>query len=90
MAFHASLDMHFWLTRGMARRLGVNLTEAMHQGLLTRADFAQMVARCRTCSDSQGCLEFLAEHPESVSEPPEGCTNAQVLDELRQLVDETR
>lgn len=88
MAFHASLDMHFWLTRGMARRLGVNLTEAMHQGLLARSDFAAMVARCRDCPDTQACIDFLAEHPESIAAPPCGCVNAEVLKELKLLTGE--
>lgn len=85
MAFHASLDMNFWLTRGMARRMGVNLTDAMHNGMLARSDFAAMVARCRDCKDPQACLDFLAEHPESISEPPCGCVNAEVLKELKLL-----
>lgn len=85
MAFHASLDMHFWLTRGMARRLGVNLTEALQQGLITRADYADILARCRACGDTQACIDFLAEHPEGVAEPPDSCMDAQVLSELRNL-----
>ena len=85
MAFHASLDMHFWLTRGMARRLGVNLTEALQQGLITRDDYADILARCRACSDTQACLDFLAEHPDGATEPPDGCLDAEVLSELRSL-----
>jgi len=87
MAFHASLDMHFWLTRGMARRMGVNLTEALQQGLITREDYADIIARCRACSDTEACLEFLAEHRESIQQPPEGCMDAQVLSELRSLAE---
>ena len=43
------IDMHFYLTRAMARRHGVNLSEALNQGLLTRADFAAMVSHCADC-----------------------------------------
>jgi hypothetical protein len=85
MAFHASLDMHFWLTRGMARRLGVNLTEALQQGVITRGDYADLLARCRACADTQACIEFLAEHPDRAAAPPEGCLEADVLNELRKL-----
>uniref|UniRef100_UPI003561947E DUF6455 family protein n=1 Tax=Phaeovulum sp. TaxID=2934796 RepID=UPI003561947E len=43
-------DLHFWITRGMARRHGVNLNELIADGVISRGDLAEMVARCRNCS----------------------------------------
>ncbi|AOZ68585.1 hypothetical protein LPB142_04015 [Rhodobacter xanthinilyticus] len=83
MGFQGNVDLHFWITRGMARRLGVNLSEAMHEGLLSQADFAQMVNRCRNCDKSQGCLAYLAEEGRGAA--PDWCSNAAVLRELSAL-----
>ena len=85
MLYQKDIDVHFWLTRGLARRMGVNLTEAMRFGVLTRTDFAQMVSRCRECSAGvQACISFLAE-----ADPAQGlsdaCANKSILEDLRGL-----
>lgn len=84
MGVQGNIDLHFWITRGMARRMGVNLTQAMHDGCLTQADFAEMVARCRGCSGAAGCLAFLSE-PGAQGSAPDWCYNATVLRELSEL-----
>lgn len=76
-------DLHFWITRGMARRLGINLTEAMQQGRLSHADLAEMVALCRGCPGAQGCLSFLSDRPDRVGAAPDWCRISRVLAELR-------
>lgn len=85
MGVQGNIDLHFWITRGMVRRMGINLTEAMHDGLLTQADFAEMISRCRCCTGAKGCLAFLSEHPDAVAAAPDWCRNAAVLAELRAL-----
>ncbi|WP_415182401.1 DUF6455 family protein [Phaeovulum sp.] len=85
MGVQGNVDLHFWITRGMARQMGVNLTEAIYDGLLTQADLAEMVARCRTCSGTQGCLAFLSGSPGAVGAAPDWCLHAGVLSELRLL-----
>ncbi|TDQ58211.1 DUF6455 family protein [Phaeovulum veldkampii] len=85
MGIQGNIDLHFWMTRGMARRLGVNLTAAMQDGLLTQGDLAEMVLRCHNCSGAKGCLAFLAEYPDRAEAAPDWCSNAQVLRELSAL-----
>lgn len=86
MLFQRDIDVHFWLTRGLARRLGINITEAMRSGVLTRADFAAMVARCRDCEAGvQACIGYLSEAPSAPDTAPECCANRAVLETLRDL-----
>jgi Family of unknown function (DUF6455) len=70
----SDLDLHLYLTREMARRHGVNLSEAMHQGFLTRADFAAM-----------DCQDYQEDHQAATAAPP-WCANKAVLEGLRDLV----
>jgi hypothetical protein len=80
------LELHLYLTRGMARRHGVNLSEALHQGFLTRADFAAMIDRCQACPGSPAdCRDFQEDH-QSATAAPAWCANAPVLEGLRDLV----
>ena len=80
------IDMHFYLTRAMARRHGVNLSEALNQGLLTRADFAAMVNHCADCPGGPAdCLDFHQDH-DNAGHAPEWCANGPVLEGLRDLV----
>lgn len=86
MGMQENIDLNFWLTRALAKRLGVNLTEAMHHGFLTQQDFAGMITDCRRCAEHDGCLRFLAEMDGALEEPPAFCHNAQILRELAALV----
>ncbi len=80
------LDRHFFLTRAMARRHGVNLSEAMHQGILTRTDFAAMITRCRDCPGAPAdCHDFAEDHDQGTV-APDWCANKAVLEGLRGLV----
>jgi hypothetical protein len=81
-----ALEEHFQLTRAMARRHGVNLSEAMHQGILGRPDFAAMVDRCRACPGSPAdCRGFVEDDLNGTAAPP-WCANAPILEGLRGLV----
>jgi len=80
------IDLHFYLTRAMARRHGVNLSEAMHQGILSRHDFAAMIDRCRCCPGAPaGCREYQEDHANAAA-APDWCANRPVLEGLRDLV----
>lgn len=80
-----NFDLHFWITRGMARRQGIDLNAMLSDGVLTRADVAEMVVRCRDCGGMHGCLAFLAERAERAEATPDWCRNAGLLAELRAL-----
>lgn len=82
MGFQGNIDLHFWITRGMARRMGVNLTEAMHDGVLSQADFAAMINRCRGCPGAEGCKAYLADPVPGAGSAPDWCRNGEVLREL--------
>ena len=81
-----ALEEHFHLTRTMAMRHGVNLSEAMHQGILTRPDFARMIDRCRDCPGTPAdCRDFVEDDQNGTAAPP-WCANAAILEGLRGLV----
>ncbi|WP_139229854.1 DUF6455 family protein [Litoreibacter janthinus] len=65
---------HFWLTTGMARAVGVDLSAAIHQGLLTRSDYAEMVNECRKCEFAD-CRAWLDEQWDGPVEAPKACRN---------------
>jgi hypothetical protein len=73
---------HFWLTRSVARTLGVNLSDAMAGGDLTAGDYAALVNRCRTCQCADKCELWLATQSARPSEPPAHCPNAAALARL--------
>ncbi|MFT4151023.1 MAG: DUF6455 family protein [Paracoccaceae bacterium] len=70
------------LTRGMARVLGVDLTDAVVEGWLSRPELGAMVDRCGACPHEARCLDWLSRH---VSAPalPGYCRNRQALEALR-------
>jgi len=85
MGVQGNIDLHFWITRGVARRLGVNLSEAMHDGLISQADFAEMITRCRGCDKAEGCLVAISERGGVSGAVPDWCRNAAILSELKAL-----
>ncbi len=89
MGLHAlpqnDIDLHFYLTRAMAQRHGVNLSEAMHQGILSRPDFAAMIDRCRHCPGTPAdCHDFQEDH-DNAAAAPDWCANRSILENLRGL-----
>ncbi|WP_343081131.1 DUF6455 family protein [Ostreiculturibacter nitratireducens] len=77
--------MPFWLTHGLARRLGLRLSGALREGVLTRNDLAEMVERCGSCDSQRCCLDYLSERPGAPKAPPGECANAATLAELAEL-----
>jgi len=72
----------FWLTRSVARAIGVNLSDAMRDGDLAAVDYSTMVTRCRMCPHAQGCEEWLARNGAGAERAPEHCVNADLLNGL--------
>lgn len=69
------------LTRGMSRVLGVNLTDAVVEGWLTRAELAELVDRCQACARSSDCTHWLARNV-SAEALPAFCPNKAALESL--------
>lgn len=77
-----AIERHFWLTRSVARVLGISLTEAMACGHLTEAGYAEMITRCRAGGCSVLCEAWLATQLERPDSVPAHCANAELLDRL--------
>jgi hypothetical protein len=75
-------DLHFWLTRSVARAVGVNLSEALAQGLITQSDYCDMVTRCRKCPHVAECQAWLAANGAGADDVPARCAHATVLNGL--------
>ncbi|SFU19828.1 DUF6455 family protein [Sedimentitalea nanhaiensis] len=76
-------ERHFWLTRSMARVMGVNLMRAMEQGLLSPEDYGEMVARCQAGKCHEICQLWLARQTGVAAKAPDHCLHRDVLDRLR-------
>lgn len=64
------------LTRGMARVVGVNLTDAVVDGWLTRIELGRLVDRCQSCGHAADCTDFLAHSVAAPSLPTFCCNKA--------------
>lgn len=74
---------HFFMTRSVARVMGLNLTEAMRTGSLKPATYERMVARCRSCALVAACEEWLSSRTSVAGTPPPGCNISTELCELQ-------
>lgn len=78
------IERHFWLTRSVAREIGVNLSEAMAENRLSPEEYTTMVTTCRAQSCHEACQRWLAaqtgDRPEG---PPEYCAHTELLARLR-------
>ncbi len=75
-------ELHFWLTRSVARVMGVNLSEAMASGHLSAQEYSALVTSCRGCAFVEACTCWLAEQATITPTAPPGCANAKVLERL--------
>ncbi|RLK11256.1 DUF6455 family protein [Ruegeria conchae] len=76
------IEKHFWLTRSVARCMGISLTEGMAEGRITPQEYALMVTRCRSAGCSEQCQFWLADQQEKASAAPQFCANASALNDL--------
>lgn len=76
---------HMLLVRDMARAVGADLEHAQRDGILTEADWAEMVTLCRGCADVETCERWLKQRELGVDAAPPVCGNAELLDDLANL-----
>ncbi|NVO54425.1 hypothetical protein HW561_01300 [Rhodobacteraceae bacterium B1Z28] len=77
------IEKHFWLTRSVARCLGVSLTEAMAEGQLSPEGYAELITRCRASHCCGQCEVWLATQQDLAGSAPNFCANADILNALR-------
>ena len=77
-----SAELHFWLTRSVARVMGINLSEAMASERLSAQDYAGMVTACWECPRVAACQQWLATQRNLTSSAPPGCANRRLLESL--------
>jgi len=54
------IERHFWLTRSVARAVGVNLSDAMAEHRLTSDGYVEMVTTCQAGGCHEACERWLA------------------------------
>ncbi|MGR3636135.1 MAG: DUF6455 family protein [Shimia sp.] len=86
IAFLGDPATHFWLTRSMARTLGVSLSEAMACDALSATDYAKMVTRCRSCRYVDDCQAWLSEGCTKGAQAPGFFCHSGVLQALAKRV----
>lgn len=69
-------------TRGMARVLGLSLTDAVVEGWLSRQELGRLVDACQTCDKTDDCTRWLARNA-SAETLPGFCRNAPALAALK-------
>lgn len=79
---YATAPGAFGRTRAMARAVGLDLSGAVVEGWLSRAEMEALVSRCASCGRSGACDPFLATAPRG-SPLPAFCANKPALDCLR-------
>lgn len=71
----------WWLTRGMARVSGINLSKAVVDGWLRRSELSGIIARCAACGSSEACEQWLARSGAARS-MPDFCPNKAEIESL--------
>ncbi len=77
-------DRAFWMVRGVARALGLNLAQEMAEGRMCRGQYCAMIENCLNHACLDRCGEWLGHTPGQASEPPPGCANAQAFAKIAQ------
>ena len=75
-------ELHFWLTRSVAKVMGISFSEAITQGRITVQDYASLVTACRSCALVESCQTWLGSQKSQAKNPPPGCANASDLGAL--------
>lgn len=82
MGFFTKLDKHMDLMGGMAKRVGLDLSEEMTNESVA-AGYRGAVLRCATCREAGACAQWQAEHAHA-DQTPNYCRNAGWFDALQQ------
>ena len=77
-------DRHFWMTRSMARALGLNPSDAIRAGELSSERYADMVAACRKCRHVARCQDWLARSGAGADQAPAFCAHAETFNTLKE------
>lgn len=75
-------SLHFWITQSVARAKGINFSEAMSRGAITRKTYADLVTRCRACPNAEACTARLAQPSSGLADVPDYCLNVEELNRL--------
>jgi len=72
--------VHYWLVQRMAKRCGVDTSNAATCGDIDQDDWVGLVQKCRGCTWVDGCERWLSKFDEDGTvSPPHECVNAEVL-----------
>ncbi|WP_420569402.1 DUF6455 family protein [Thalassovita sp.] len=74
---------HFWLTRSVARSMGLNFSDALREGRISPQGYSELVTQCRKCACVAQCEKWLAQAGISATQAPSHCPIAPVLNELK-------
>lgn len=80
------IEHHFWLTRSVARTIGLNLSEAMANGALSQDAYCDLVTRCRGGGCREACEHWLADQSGGAALAPPHCPIASDLNALLEKV----
>ena len=75
-------QLHFWLTRSVARVMGVSFSEEMACSRLTAQEYSDLVTDCRGCPLVESCQEWLSSQNGLARSAPPGCRNKKALETL--------
>ncbi|SHH63404.1 DUF6455 family protein [Marivita hallyeonensis] len=75
-------ELHFWITRSVARVMGISFSDAISNGHISTQDYADMVTNCRMCARVKNCQRWLAEQCDLSHTAPAGCCNSKALETL--------
>lgn len=81
MIGYAEMPKAWWLTRGMARISGVNLSRAVLEGWLQRDELEDLVTRCAACHRVKDCEAWLTRSG-SAKTMPDFCPNKAEIEAL--------
>ncbi|MFW2544298.1 DUF6455 family protein [Primorskyibacter sp. 2E107] len=74
---------HFFMTRSVARVMGLSLYDAVQSGALSAEGYSRMVTQCRGCALVESCEAWLARQTALSVAPPPGCCNGAELTRLQ-------
>ncbi len=81
MIGYADAPQAWWLTQNMARVVGVDLPDAVLEGVLSRKELALMMLTCKSCGQDGKCSHFLA-GTSKANHLPDYCANGRLLEAL--------
>jgi hypothetical protein len=82
MSGPSRFSQHYWLTNGMARSVGINLSHEIRSGRLAHKELQDTVARCALCPNAGQCAQWMGHQCAVASDPPAYC---EIRDDLRRL-----